>query len=202
MKAINYLFFFLLIGNAHKINSQDILDAYIIKLNGDSVQGSVKLPGSKLWGMNVYARLGDGIDFSEKGRQGSFVFYEPKQIKEFGYYAAKNRTSPVRYVSETVYKSKRLVIIEIDGPLRLYKDATLQMIDRNTANVDYYYIKKKNDKLFIIEKTAYYKVKKRDSLKEYLADCPEVTEILNDKNELDLAVLVKKYNDWYERTSQ
>lgn len=202
MKIFNYLFFFLLIGNVQKVNSQDILDAYIIKLNGDSVHGSVKLPGSKLWGMNVYARLGDGIDFSEMGKQGSFVFYDPEQIKEFGYYAGKNRTSPVRYVSETVYKRKRLVIIVIDGPLRLYRDATLQMIDRNTTNVDYYYIRKKSDKLFIIEKTAYYKVKKRDSLKEYLADCPEVTEILNDKNELDLSVLVKKYNDWHERTTQ
>lgn len=202
MKKINYLLFSLLIGSTQKVNSQDILDAYIIKLNGDSVHGSVKLPGSKLWGLNVYARLGDGIDFSEMGKQGSFVFYDPEQIKEFGYYAAKNRTSPVRYISETVYKRKRLVIIDIDGPLRLYRDATLQMIDRNTANVDYYYIKKKSDKLFIIEKTAYYKVKKRDPLKEYLADCPEVTEMLNDKNELDLSVLVKKYNDWYGRTTQ
>jgi hypothetical protein len=201
MKPIKCLFFFLLFGTAQKIYGQDILDAYIIKHNGDSLQGSVKLPGSKLWGRNVYARLGDGIDFSEKGKQGSFVFYEPKQIKEFGYYAAKNRSSPVRYVSETVYKSKRLVIIDIDGPLRLYKDATLQMIDRNTANVDYYYIKKKDADLFVISNTAYYKVKKRDSLKEYLADCPDVTEILNDKKDLELNVLVKKYNDWYERTS-
>lgn len=198
---MKYLLFFLLSGFMQNSYSQDIIDAYMIKLNGDSVQGSVKLPGSKLWGNNVYARLGDGIDFSESGKQGAFVFYEPKQIKEFGYYAGKNRTSPVRYISETVYKSKRLLMIEIDGPLRLYRDATLQLIDRNTTEVNYYYIKKKNADLFIVSKTAYYKVKKRDSLKEYLADCPEVTEILNDDSELDLSVVVKKYNDWYERTS-
>jgi hypothetical protein len=193
MLVLRYIFLLLLTNSAiYVCCGQDIIDGYIVTRNGDTVQGKIKLPGDKIFGRNVYARLGGGINFKAADTD-VFKDYAPGHLLGFGYYT-KNTTDPVRrYSHEKVYGTDRFLIIMIDGPLRLYKNVTMQKIGYNTVNVDYLYIKKNESRLFAIEDNYYYKVKKRAPLKKYLADCTAVEPILNEK-ELDLDKLVKQYN--------
>ena len=175
--------------------SQAILKAYIVKPDGDSVKGYVKLFGNK-FEKNVRERLRSEVAFSES--EDNFKKYKPQDLKEFGYYE-KDSVFPKRYSSENVGKQQLLLYIEQEGPLRLYKDMYLLVIDKRTTTMFTFYYGKAGQPVIEVRDKYFDKLKSRGPLREYVSDCPLMEKELAEKG-LDVWDLADKYNKWYQES--
>ena len=192
LRLITATLLFLLFSQTH---AQAILKAYIVKPNGDSVNGYLKLEGTR-FSKNIREYLATGVAFSET--QDNFKKYKPTDLKEFGYCEAGSNDYK-KYASEKVYKKDLFLLIYIEGPLRLYKNMYLDMSSGHITTGFHFYYGKKGQPVLDVEDKHFDKVKKRGPLREYLSDCPLMENELNQKD-FDFWAVIEKYNAWYKAT--
>ncbi|MGE5109101.1 MAG: hypothetical protein ACM3H8_16305 [Sphingobacteriales bacterium] len=179
--------------------SREQLKAYIIKLNGDTIEGKIKIQHGILK-KNVYELLRFRVNFQSDNEE-KFNEYKPEDLKEFAYKEGDGNW--LRYFSENLYKKQLFFLcLIIDGPVRLYHDYYIGTYQSSSgivkpAPMTNIYIKKQESEILKIEDNWELRVKKRKPLKAYLADCPVIIQELSNPDELKIDMIVKKYNEWY-----